>query len=154
MDEYICVVIHFITKKLNAMNYNTNRLQNAAECDRAITLATDRKNEFVFDQTVAGRGLTDQEKSNALTTADLISTRAQITGMEAAIAQLPNGEAKADLTGKLRRLNDRKDNLEERLQRSGSAALLDTELDAALLTVQVAEIDLFIAAVFARKATL
>jgi len=54
----------------------------------------------------------------------------------------------------LGRLNDRKDNLEERIQKGGAALLLDTEIDAALLAVQIAEIDAYIAAINAHKATL
>jgi hypothetical protein len=136
------------------MSYTTNRLQTAAECDKATSLATDRKNDFIFEQTLSGRQLTGQEKATALTNASLISVRAEITGTEAAIAAMPDGEAKEDLVSKLRRLNDRKDNLEERLQKGGAAALLDAELDAQLLTVQVTEVDVFLAAVAARKAEL
>jgi hypothetical protein len=136
------------------MSYTTSKLQTVAECDRSITLATERKNDIIFEQTVSGRQLTGQGKSNALTNASLISTRAQITGTEAAIAEMPDGDAKDDLISKLRRLNDRKENLEERLLKGGSAALLDTELDAGLLAAQVIEIDLFITAINTRKAEL
>ncbi len=126
------------------MPYTTSKLQSKAECDKAIELANGRKEELIFDQTVSGRDLTDQEKSTAQTTAGLVSTKAQITGTEAAIAVMPDGDAKTDLQSKLRRLNDRKENLEERLQKTGAAALLDTELNAALLAAQVVEIDTYI----------
>ncbi len=136
------------------MSYSTSKLQSKAECDKAILLANGRKEELIFDQTVSGRDLTDQEKSTAQTTASLVSTKAQITGTEAAIAVMPDGDAKLDLQSKLRRLNDRKDNLEERLQKTGAAALLDTELNAALLASQVVEINSYISAVTTRKGEL
>lgn len=136
------------------MSYTTSKLQTEAECDKAIELANGRKEELIFDQTVSGRDLTDQEKSTAQTTASLVSTNAQITGTPAAIAVMPDGDAKLDLQSKLRRLNDRKENLEERLQKTGAAALLDTELNAALLAAQVVEIDNYIGAVTTRKGEL
>jgi hypothetical protein len=136
------------------MSYSTSKLQTKAECDKAIELANGRKEELIFDQTVSGRDLTDQEKSTAQTTASLVSTKAQITGTEAAIAVMPDGDAKVDLQSKLRRLNDRKENLEERLQKTGAAALLDTELNAALLAAQVVEINAYINDVDKRKADL
>jgi hypothetical protein len=136
------------------MSYTTSKLQTKAECDKAIELANGRKEELIFDQTVSGRDLTDQEKSTAQTTASLVSTKAQITGTEAAIAVMPDGDAKLDLQSKLRRLNDRKENLEERLQKTGAAALLDTELNAALLSAQVVEINSYISAVTTRKGEL
>jgi hypothetical protein len=136
------------------MSYSTSKLQSKAECDKAIELANGRKEELIFDQTVSGRDLTDQEKSTAQTTASLVSTKAQITGTEAAIAVMPDGDAKLDLQSKLRRLNDRKENLEERLQKTGVAALLDTELNAALLASQVVEINTYVSAVTTRKGEL
>jgi hypothetical protein len=136
------------------MSYSTSKLQTKAECDKAIELANGRKEELIFDQTVSGRDLTDQEKSTAQTTASLVSTKAQMTGTEAAIAVMPDGDAKVDLQSKLRRLNDRKENLEERLQKTGTAALLDTELNAALLAAQVVEINTYISDVDKRKAEL
>jgi len=56
--------------------------------------------------------------------------------------------------GKLRRLNDRKDNLEECLEKGGRAALLDAELGAELIATQITAIDAFIATVNTHKASL
>jgi hypothetical protein len=136
------------------MSYSTSKLTTIADCDQAIATATDRKSDLQFEQTVTARDLSDQEKTTALTNASLISVNAQITGTQAAIAAMPDGELKDDLVSKLRRLNDRKDNLDERLLKGGNASLLDTELDAQLLQVQIAEIDVYLAAVATRKAAL
>ena len=136
------------------MSYSTAKLQTAAECNKAIEMANDRKSDFVFDQTVSGRELTEQGKAAALTNANLIRVKAEITGVEAAIAALPEGQAKVEMLSKLRRLNDRKENLEERLQKGGAAALLNTELDAELLKLQIAAIDSFVTEVEARKTAL
>ena len=73
---------------------------------------------------------------------------------KAALADVPEGKDKVKLTDQLRRLNDKKCNLEARLRDAGSAALPDTELDAGLLQAQVAEIEAYIAEMEARKAAL
>lgn len=134
--------------------YSTSKLLTVSECDQVITLATDRKDEFAFDKTVQDHTLSGQEKSTALATANLISVNAQIIGTEAAIAVTSEGKLKTELIGKLRRLNDRKENLNERMQKGGNVALLDTELDSALIAQQMTAIDAYIAAVNAQKATL
>jgi hypothetical protein len=67
---------------------------------------------------------------------------------------MPEGAAKVEQVSKLRRLNDRKDNLEDRLRKSGNAALLDTQLEAGLLDAQITLIDTYVADVTAHKATL
>lgn len=136
------------------MSYNVNKLTTVADCDQALAIAAERKSDLQFEQTISGKGLTDQEKAIEQTTASLISVNAEITGVEAAIAVLPDGKVKQNNVSKLRRLNDRKDNLEERLQKGGAALLLDTELENSLLQLQVAEIDAYIAAVTARKGAL
>lgn len=136
------------------MSYSTAKLKTAAECDQAIALANARKQDLLFEQTIQGKEFTDQQKTTAQNNANLISVKAQITGTEAAIAELPEGDDKKEMQSKLRRLNDRKDNLIERIEKGGNPALLDTELDAALLAKQIAEIDVYIAEVTAHKATL
>jgi hypothetical protein len=136
------------------MSYSVSKLTTVAECDKATALATERKTDLQFEQTVSGKDLTDQEKVVQQTTINLITVKAEITGTEAAIAGMPAGEQKENYLDKLRRLNDRKDNFEERLRKGGAAALLDTELDAALLVAQITEIDAYLAAITAHKATL
>lgn len=136
------------------MKYSTQKLSTAVECDQAVSMATQRKDDYLFEQTVTQRALTGKVKITDLTNADLLSTGAEIAGIEAAINSTPDGEAKVTLQNRLRRLNDRKDNLAERAQKGGSPALLDTELDAGMLKAQLLEIDAFLAMVLTRKAEL
>jgi len=53
--------------------------------------------------------------------------------------------------GKIRRLNDRKDNLNERIAKSGNSGLLLVQLRKGLAEAQVGELDAFITGVTARK---
>ena len=67
---------------------------------------------------------------------------------------LPDGEAKENMRNKLRRLNDPKENLEERIGKSGNMGLLLMQMQRGLAEKQVAELDAFIAGVTARKTAL
>jgi hypothetical protein len=86
--------------------------------------------------------------------ASLLTVKAEILGAEAAIAGLPEGKDKENYLSKLRRLNDRKDNLEDRLKKGGATSLLETELDNTLFSLQIVELDNYLAAITAHKATL
>jgi hypothetical protein len=134
--------------------YSTAKLKTTLECDSAITLATERKSELVFQQSALTRELSGQEKSVDNISATLVALNAQITGFNAAIATMSDGDAKKELQSKVRRLNDQRENLEERLEKSGAPAYLETELQAELSKKQVAEIDAFIAAINQRKTEL
>jgi hypothetical protein len=137
------------------MAYSTEKLLTSAECDQALDLAAQRKDDLQFEQTVQGRTLNNQSESVALANAKLVAVKAEITGQEAALATLPEGHPNRKVTeSKIRRLNDQKDNLEERLESGGNAALLDDELDAGLTRAQIAEIDAYIAEVNTRKTAL
>jgi hypothetical protein len=136
------------------MPYSTSKLKTNAECDSAIALATERKSDLLFKQSALTRDLTGQEKSVETINAMLVAIKAQITGFTAAIETMSDGEAKRDLQSKLRRLNDQKENLEERLTKSGVASYLETELDSELSKKQVTEIEAFIDAINTRKGEL
>lgn len=134
------------------MSYTTNRLLTTAECDQALALANERKGDLQFEQTVRNRTLNNQSESVALANARLLAVRAESTGQQAALEALPEEHpSRRAIESKIRRLNDQKDNLEERLENGGNAALLDDELDAGLLRAQIAEIDAYIAAVNTRR---
>lgn len=136
------------------MSIDVTSLKTKEECDQAIDLANERKEELEYEQTVHGKELKDDNLSVQAAKARLIEVNAQITGTTAALAALPAGKYKDTVVSRLRRLNDRKDNLEDQLKNSGAAALIDAELGAKLLEIQVTEIDNFIADVSAHKATL
>jgi hypothetical protein len=136
------------------MSYAVSKLTTIVACEQAIASATERKSNLLFEQTVSEKAKTDQASIVNQTNASLISVLAEITGAEAAIAALPVGKDKEAYTSKLRRLNDRKENLEDRLKKSGAASLLESELETALINIQLTELDSFVTAVTARKATL
>lgn len=136
------------------MMYSTTKLKTQSECDSALAMANKLKADLLFKQTTLTRELDGQEKSVDTITATLIAVNAQLTGFAAAIAAMADGEAKKDLQSKVRRLNDQKENLEERLGKSGAPAYLGTELQAEISKKGIEEIDVLIAAIAQRKTEL
>ena len=136
------------------MAYSTNKLTTVAECDKVLDLA--KREKAVLDYKLTGLAIdTDEnQRSNAQLTADLLSVNAQVTAFKAAFDSLPEGAEKTEMGSKLRKLNDRKENLEERAAKVGTTGLLLTEMERGMLEKQVEELGVFIAAVTARKAAL
>jgi hypothetical protein len=136
------------------MAYSTNKLATVAECDKVLDLA--KREKAVLDYKLTGLAIdTDEnQRSNAQLTADLLSVNAQVTAFKAAFDSLPEGAEKTEMGSKLRKLNDRKENLEERAAKVGTTGLLLTEMERGMLEKQAEELGVFIAAVTARKAAL
>ena len=136
------------------MDYSVSRLSTIAECDLAITTATDLKDELEFEQLLLGRESTTRSRSAIQLDADLASTVAQIDAFEAARDAVTDPAERAVFESRIRRLNDRKDNLEERKAKTGNNALLSNELERSRNEKQIAEIDVYINAVTVRKGEL
>jgi hypothetical protein len=136
------------------MSYSTAKLSTVAQCDDVLIMASDRKGDLQFEQTGISRNSTGIERTAAKLAADIVSVNAQITGFNAALAVLTDPVSIKDMTSKIRKLNDRKENLEERVGKAGTNSQLENELDISLLDKQIAEIDVFAVEVNARKAAL
>jgi len=136
------------------MSYNTNNLTTAAQCDAALTMANDRKGDMQFALTSATRQSNDIAARRARYTSTLVSVNAQITGLEAGIPLVTDETILKKMNSQLRKLNDRKANLEESIENGSAGSLLEDELDKGLLNIQVGEIDSFITEVTTRKAAL
>jgi predicted nucleic acid-binding Zn-ribbon protein len=136
------------------MAYTFDKLATVAECDRLLERANLEKTELNYEATGYGLDTSASERSVAQTQADLTSVNAQITAFTAALEALPDGEEKESMRSKIRRLNDRKDNLAERIAKSGNSGLLLIQLRKGLAEAQVTELNTFITGVTARKAAL
>jgi hypothetical protein len=133
------------------MAYNLNLLTTEAECDQLISTANDTKSDFQFAQTNLTKRNNDRLRSSAKLTATLATVSAQITAFTAARNAMPDGPDKDAMNSRLRRLNDRMENLEESRNKAGAVSLLDNELERNMIDAQITEIDDFLVAVTARK---
>ena len=136
------------------MIYSTDKLASVADCNTVLSRTTQEKAELQHKLGGLVLETSANDQSLATVNANLISVNAQITGFTAALAALPEGPEKTDMASRIRKLNDRKENLEERLSKTGSTGLLLTELQRGMLEKQVAEMDVFNTAIEARKAAL
>lgn len=136
------------------MSYNVLLLKTDEDCDLAKEKAEDRKKELAFDLTLTDKGFSDKQKSTDSNNIKLIEVNAQIAGITAALVSMPEGKEKKAMVTRLRRLNDRKENLLDNLSNEGGAGLLDAALEVQLIQLQLAEIDRYIDAVNDRKAAL
>ena len=133
------------------MSYNVTHLTTVAECDQLINAANDSKSDVQFAQTNLTKRNNDRLRSSAKLTATLATVSAQITAFSAARDAMPDGPDKDAIISRLRRLNDRMENLEESRSKAGAVALLDNELERSINDAEIEVIDEFLAAVTARK---
>jgi hypothetical protein len=133
------------------MSYNVTQLTTVAECDQLINAANDSKSDLQFAQTNLTKRNNDRLRSSAKLTATLATVSAQITAFAAARDAMPEGPDKDAIISRLRRLNDRMENLEESRSKAGAVALLDNELERSTNDAQIEVMDEFLAAVTARK---
>jgi hypothetical protein len=133
------------------MPYNVEQLSTVAECDQLISTANDTKSDFQFAQTNLTKRNNDRLRSSAKLTATLATVSAQITAFTAARDAMPDGPDKDTMNSRLRRLNDRMENLEESRNKAGAVALLDNEMERSMIDAQIIVIDDFLVAVTTRK---
>ncbi len=134
------------------MSYNVNQLSTVAECDQLIQMANDSKGDLQFAEVSLTRRNNGRMRTATRLTADLATVEAQIAAFTAARDAMPDGPDKDSIISRLRRLNDRMENLEESKSRTGPVALLETEMSRAMIVGQISVVDGFIAAIDARKA--
>lgn len=136
------------------MSYTVTSLNTVSECDSVTALATKAKNSLLYKQGVIQHKQAGFIETTAAITTELAGINAQITVYEALDETLAEGPAKDENFVKLEGLNHRKFVLTQKQKDNGSIALLESEMDFSLNEKQVAELDVLIAAIADRKATL
>lgn len=136
------------------MSYNVSLLTTPAECDQLIQSANDYKEDLQFGEVSLTRRNNSRLRTATKLAATLATVVAQIDAFTAARAAMPEGPEKDSLSSKLRRLNDRMENLEESRSRAGAVSLLDTEMERSMIAAQIGVVDDYKAALQARKEAL
>ena len=135
------------------MAYSLNALTTRPECDVVVQDATEDRGRLTYSLTVAGHSQEVRVSTASDITTDLAVANAQITALETIIPTLPV-DAQEERQLEKRKYERERERLLDRQRSSGGRALLARELDVALINAQVTELDAFIAAVQAHKATL
>ncbi len=136
------------------MAYSLARLTSQAEADALLRLAKEDKDTLTFRIIGYERQMKNALDRTADIEADLARNQADIAAADAAIAVLPDGNAKEEQRSKKRRLEGERAIINERKFDFGIVALIDKELELARAQKELAEVNDFIAQVEARKATL
>ena len=136
------------------MPYSVNGITQIADCDVLLTWAQKEKSDLDFQKLSEDR-LTARFASTSIEVqAILQSVIAELAALETVIAALPNGPTKVNELKRKVKLEYKKFLLENRRESYGAVALLKKELDLQRINKELIEVDVFIAAINARKAAL
>ena len=136
------------------MNYSVQNLTQVSDCDALLTWAAREKSDLNFkklsDERLTVRFAETSQELDAI----LQGVLAELAATETIIAVLPDGPTKDDAINKKIRLEYKKFLLENRKESYGTVALLEKEMDLARVVQEIEEVDAFIVAVEAQKATI
>lgn len=136
------------------MIYSLSNITQVADCDVLITWAGKEKADLDFKKLSEERLTTKYADTSVEVEAILQGVLAELTASETILAVLPEGPTKEAEKRKKTKLEYKKFLLETRKESYGAVALLQKQLDLARVEQELEEVDTFIAAVTAHKATL
>ena len=134
--------------------YTVSNLSTIADCDVLLTMANKEKADLAFKKLSEERLVTNYSTTSVEIDAVLQGVIAEIAAVDSILAVLPNGPTKDSEEKRKVRLEYKKFLLENRKESYGAVALLEKELDLERVNKQLDEVNLFIDAVTAHKATL
>ena len=136
------------------MSYSISKITSVADCDLLLAWAAKEKADLNFKKLSEERLTTNYSTTSIEIDTELQAISAEIASTETVIATLPAGNSKEDAIKKKVKLEYKKFLLENRKESYGVVALLEKELDLTKVTLELAEIDTFSAAITTRKAAL
>lgn len=134
--------------------YSVTNITTIADCDVLLTMANKEKADLAFKKLSEERLVTNYSTTSVEIDAVLQGVIAEIAAVDSILAVLPNGPTKDSEEKRKVRLEYKKFLLENRKESYGAVALLEKELDLERVNKQLDEVNLFIDAVTAHKATL
>lgn len=136
------------------MAYSIERITEAADCDALLTWAGKEKAELSFKKISEDRQTTKFETSSLEVEGILKGVIAELKATEVVLGVLPEGPTKEEELKKKVKLEYKKFLLENRKVSYGVVALLQKELDLQRINNELEEVEEFIGAITAHKATL
>ena len=134
--------------------YTVSNLTTIADCDVLLNMANKEKADLAFKKLSEERLVTNYSTTSVEIDAVLQGVIAEIAAVDSILTVLPNGPTKDSEEKRKVRLEYKKFLLENRKESYGAVALLEKELDLERVNKQLDEVNLFIDAVTAHKATL
>ena len=136
------------------MNYSVAQLATVQECDAVLAIAGKEKADLQFRHTSVQRQQANYTESSVIISTELSAVKAELDAYASIMNSLPEGPAKEEALLKQKKLEYRQFLLTERQDDYGSVALLEKQMELGQLEQQLAELDVFLAAVQARRAAL
>jgi hypothetical protein len=136
------------------MAYSVNGITQIADCDVLLTWAQKEKADLTFQQLSEDRLTTKFATTSVEVQVILQSVLSELAALESVLAVLPEGPTKVNELKRKVKLEYKKFLLENRKESYGAVALLQKELDLQRINQELDEVDVFIAAITARKAAL
>ena len=136
------------------MAYSLKLLTTRAQCDVVLAYAQAKLGLLTYHDTQTGRRTDNLAASAGDIAAELAGLQAYITAMTPVIATLPAGKDRDKQANDLRLKTDRRDTLLARQSQQGPEALVEAELDAALVDTQLPLVQDLVAQVSTHRATL
>ena len=136
------------------MLYSIAKITTVPDCDLLLSWAAKEKANLNYKKLSEERLTNNYSETSIEIDAELQSVAAEIAATETVIATLPEGNSKEDAIKKKTKLEYKKFLLNNRKESYGAVALLEKELDLSRVTLELGEIDAFVAAITTRKAEL
>lgn len=136
------------------MAYSLEKIDKLTELESLITMIQKEQDDLDFKKTSLIRRKTSYEEKFTQLGADLSSVNGELTGIDAALASLPDGEVKEDMEARKKKLEYKKFLLEERSEDYGALALIEKEMEIALVDKQLEELVTLLSALETKKGEL
>jgi hypothetical protein len=136
------------------MTYKVEMLTTVAECETLLLVAEKEKKDLLFRKTSLERQKDAYSVNSLEIDQDLQATETELTALQGVVSSLPEGKTKVYNEKRIRRLDLNKFLLTQKDKDYGSVALLVREFDLGMLNKELEEVEVFIAAITARKAAL
>ena len=134
--------------------YSVTNLTTIADCDVLLTMANKEQGDLTFKKLSEERLVTNYSTTSVEIDAVLQGVLAEISAVDTIIAALPEGPTKEPEEKRKVRLEYNKFLLANRQESYGAVALLEKHLVLERVNKQLDEVNAFIAAITAHKATL
>ncbi len=133
------------------MAYSVNSIVTKADCDALLSIANKEKSDLAFRKISLERQQSNYSSNSVEINAELTAINAEVSALTTIVNSLPDGDLKNEQLAKLKRAELKQFLLTDRKDDYGAVALLNKEFDLARVDKEIAECDVFIAAIEARK---
>ena len=136
------------------MNYSVRNLTQVADCNALLTWAAREKADLAFKKTAEERMTVKFAETSLEIDAILETVLTELAALDTIIAALPDGPVKDEQIKIRTKKEYKRFLLVTRRESYGKIALLQKESEVSRLDQEIEEMDVFIAAVEAQKATI